>query len=159
MSRGPPPGSRPLAPGIGLGLAEGDLSSTEMSLPSTSASTVLSPRRLGFDVVVDVAHHDDYSKLLSVLARCAPALRGSSVRLSGPVPLEVMWERRRLTWGQDRALAGAARTSSRTVAGGGALGEPRRLRGGHRHVVAARPCRGDSGATSAGTAFDQRVCR
>ncbi|RKX30087.1 MAG: chloramphenicol phosphotransferase [Verrucomicrobia bacterium] len=57
--------------------------------------------RLGLNVVADVYHHDFYTKPLNILAQCARRLRGLPVLFVGiHCPVEVIWERRKATWGQ-----------------------------------------------------------
>jgi chloramphenicol 3-O phosphotransferase len=57
--------------------------------------------RLGFQVVVDVGHHEHYSSGLGVLAACSRELVGLPVLFVGlRCPVEVTLERRRVTWGR-----------------------------------------------------------
>lgn len=57
--------------------------------------------RLGLNVVVDVGHHDAYSKPLGILQDCARRLTGLPVLFVGVrCPVDVLWERRQATWGQ-----------------------------------------------------------
>lgn len=54
--------------------------------------------RQGFNVVVDVGHHDQYSQPLGILPTCARKLRDFPVLFVGVrCPLEVIMERRRAT--------------------------------------------------------------
>jgi chloramphenicol 3-O phosphotransferase len=58
-------------------------------------------------VVADVCHHEGYSRPLHILPRCAGTLLGLSVLFVGVrCPIEVIWERRELSWGQRREVAG-----------------------------------------------------
>lgn len=58
--------------------------------------------RLGLNVVVDVGHHDCYSKPLGILPSCARRLDGCPVLFIGVrCPVEVIMERRRQTWKAD----------------------------------------------------------
>jgi chloramphenicol 3-O phosphotransferase len=59
--------------------------------------------RLGLNVVVDVAHHDMYSKRRGILKECARRLSGLPVLFVGVLcPADTVWERREETWGQVR---------------------------------------------------------
>lgn len=59
--------------------------------------------RRGFDVVMDVGHHGTYSREFTVWADCARELDGLTYLLVGvQCPLDVIWERRKATWGQRR---------------------------------------------------------
>jgi len=63
--------------------------------------------RLGLNVVVDVGHHDAYSRPLGILADCARRLKGLPVLFVGVCcPIEVIMERRRNTWGDRSASRG-----------------------------------------------------
>jgi chloramphenicol 3-O phosphotransferase len=54
---------------------------------------------LGFNVVVDVGHHDAYSVPLGILPTCARLLIGLPVLFVGVhCPVEVIMRRRRATW-------------------------------------------------------------
>ena len=56
-----------------------------------------------FDVVMDVGHHGAYSRELNLWEGCARELGGLTYLLVGvECPLEVIWERRKATWGQKR---------------------------------------------------------
>jgi len=95
-------------PGIGLrpGGQRPDLEATVVALYEALFDSVAAHARLGLDVVVDVGLHDSYSKPLGVPARCAARLETLPVLFVGVrCPLEVVWERRRSTWGQDRESA------------------------------------------------------
>lgn len=65
--------------------------------------SVAAHARLGLDVVMDVGHHDAYSRPLGVLPDCARRLTGLSVLFVGVrCPVDVLWARREATWGQIR---------------------------------------------------------
>ena len=58
--------------------------------------------RLGLNVVADMSHHDVYSRPKNILARCAARLSGLPVLFVGVgCPVDVIWERRKRTWGQE----------------------------------------------------------
>jgi chloramphenicol 3-O phosphotransferase len=60
--------------------------------------------RLGLNVVMDVGHHDAYSRSLQILPDCARRVADLPVLFVGVrCPVEVLWERRRTTWGQVRS--------------------------------------------------------
>lgn len=70
--------------------------------------------RLGLNVVVDVGHHDAYSVPRGILPTCARQLTGLPVLFVGVrCPLEVVMERRRLTWDVGSADEGSARKAVR----------------------------------------------
>jgi chloramphenicol 3-O phosphotransferase len=96
-----------LQPGVGLRPGVAQVSDDlEASLPILFAGmyeTVAVHARLGLDVVMDVNHHECYSKPLGILGDCARRLAGLPVLFVGLVcPIEVIWERRAATWGQVR---------------------------------------------------------
>lgn len=63
--------------------------------------------RLGLNVVVDIAHHDKYSKPRRILEDCARRLSGLPVLFVGVLcPSDTVWERRESTWGQMYAEVG-----------------------------------------------------
>jgi chloramphenicol 3-O phosphotransferase len=95
-------------PSIGLrpGGERPDLEDVVVLLYGALYESVATQARLGLDVVVDVGHHDAYSKPLGILPRCARRLAGLPVLLVGVrCPIEVIWERRKASWGQDVATA------------------------------------------------------
>ncbi len=95
-------------PGIGLrpGGERPDLEKVVVALYGALYESVATYARLGFDVVVDVGHHDEYSTVRDVLGRCALRLKGLDVLFVGVrCPLDVVWRRRERTWGQNRATA------------------------------------------------------
>lgn len=60
--------------------------------------------RSGLNVVMDVYHHDNYPRPLGTLDIAKRELAGLPTLFVGVnAPLDVIWERRRQTWGQDRA--------------------------------------------------------
>jgi chloramphenicol 3-O phosphotransferase len=63
--------------------------------------SVAAHARLGLNVVMDVGHHDAYSKPRRILPDCARRLAGLPVLFVGVrCPVDVIWERRQATWGQ-----------------------------------------------------------
>lgn len=75
--------------------------------------SVAAHARLGLNVVMDVGHHDAYSKPLRILPDCARRLTGLPVLFVGVrCPVDVLWERREATWGQVRGEADAGVTGS-----------------------------------------------
>jgi chloramphenicol 3-O phosphotransferase len=65
--------------------------------------SVAAHSRLGLNVVMDVGHHDAYSQPLRMLPDCARRLAGLPVLFVGVrCPIDVLWVRRRATWGQVR---------------------------------------------------------
>jgi chloramphenicol 3-O phosphotransferase len=86
-----------LRPGIGLrpGGERPDLEDAVVVLFDALYSAVAAWSRAGRAVVVDVGHHDDYSKPLGILARTAVTLRGLPAYFVGVrCPVEVMMARR-----------------------------------------------------------------
>lgn len=89
-------------PGIGLrpGGEMPDLEPVVVVLYHAMYEAIAAHSRLGVNVVVDVDHHDDYSRPRSILAACARRLSGLPAWFVGVrCPLEVVMERRRATWG------------------------------------------------------------
>ena len=84
-------------PGIGL-RPGGERPDLELHLPALYEAlygSVIAWSRLGLDVVVDVGHHDDYSRPLGILGRIAGELEGSPAYLVGVrCPVEVIMTRR-----------------------------------------------------------------
>ena len=77
-----PPGLRP---GIGL-RPGGERPDLEVFVPNLYAAlylTIAAHSRLGLNVVVDVGHHDAYSKPLKILPQCAVRLAGLPVLFVG----------------------------------------------------------------------------
>jgi chloramphenicol 3-O phosphotransferase len=65
--------------------------------------SVAAHARLGLSVVMDVGHHDAYSRPLGILPDCAKRLAGLPVLFVGVrCPIDVLWARREATWGQVR---------------------------------------------------------
>ncbi len=95
-------------PGIGLrpGGERPDLEDLVVRLYDALYESIAAHARLGFDVVVDVGHHDDYSQHRDILGRCARLVEGLPVLFVGVhCPLEEIWRRREATWGQSREAA------------------------------------------------------
>ncbi len=89
-------------PGIGLrpGGERPDLEPLIMGLYHAMYNAIATHSRLGFNVVVDVAHHDAYSVPRRILYHCARQLHDLPVLFVGVrCPLPVVMERRRATWG------------------------------------------------------------
>ena len=88
-------------PGIGLrpGGEAADLEPLVVVLFEAMYEAIATHSRLGLDVVVDIDHHDDYSRSRGILPRCARQLRDLPAWFVGVrCPLEVVMERRRATW-------------------------------------------------------------
>lgn len=87
-----------LQPGIGL-RPGGERPDLEDALPSLFAAlyeSIAAHSRLGFDVVVDLGHHDDYSRPLGILRDCARRITGLPSWIIGVrCPIEVVMDRRR----------------------------------------------------------------
>jgi chloramphenicol 3-O phosphotransferase len=84
-------------PGIGLrpGGERPDLEDAVVALFDALYGSVVACSRSGLDVVVDVGHHDDYSRPLGILGRVARDLRGSPAYFIGVrCPVEVIMARR-----------------------------------------------------------------
>jgi chloramphenicol 3-O phosphotransferase len=95
-------------PGIGLrpGGEMPDLEPLIVVLYRAMYEAIAAHGRLGLNVVVDVDHHDAYSRPRGILSSCARQLADLPVWFVGVrCALEVVVERRRATWGA--ALAGA----------------------------------------------------
>lgn len=75
--------------------------------------SVAAHSRLGLNVVMDVGHHDAYSRPLRILPDCARRVAGLPVMFVGVrCPVDVVWERREATWGQVRGEVDAGVMSS-----------------------------------------------
>lgn len=89
-----------LHPGIGL-RPGGEAPHLEPELPLLYAAlyeSVAAHSRLGLNVVMDVGHHDGYSRPLGILPACARRLAGLPVLFVAILcPLAVIMERRRAT--------------------------------------------------------------
>jgi chloramphenicol 3-O phosphotransferase len=86
-----------LRPGIGLrpGGERPDLEDAVAALFDALYASVVACSRSGLNVVVDVGHHDDYSKPLGVLAKVAGELRAWPAVIVGVrCPVEVIMARR-----------------------------------------------------------------
>jgi len=86
-----------LLPGIGLrpGGERPDLEPVVVRLYTALYQTIAAHARQGFDVVVDVGHHDHYSRPLGILPACARLLGGLDVLFVGVhCPLDVIMARR-----------------------------------------------------------------
>ncbi len=97
-----------LQPGIGLrpGGERPDLEEVVAVLYAALYESIASHCRLGLDVVVDVGHHESYSKPMHILRDCAGRLTGLPVLWVGVrCPIEVIWQRRNHSWGQSRLAA------------------------------------------------------
>jgi chloramphenicol 3-O phosphotransferase len=84
-------------PGIGLrpGGERPDLEDTVVALFDALYASVVSCSRAGLNVVVDVGHHDDYSRPLGILAKVAGELRTLPASFVGVrCPVEVIMARR-----------------------------------------------------------------
>ena len=87
-------------PGIGLrpGGERPDLEPIVCLQYQALYESIAAHSRLGFNVVVDVGHHDSYSVPLGILQRCARILDEYPVLFIGiHCPIETIVERRRLT--------------------------------------------------------------
>ncbi|NDL60923.1 chloramphenicol phosphotransferase CPT family protein [Phytoactinopolyspora mesophila] len=91
-----------LQPGIGLrpGGERPDLEPHVVTMYRAMYDSIAAHSRLGLNVVVDVGHHDAYSRPLNILPECARRLAGLPALFVGVrCPVEVVRERRRATWG------------------------------------------------------------
>lgn len=99
----------PYLPGVGLrpGGERPDLESLLPILYGALYESIAAHSRLGLDVVVDVGHHDGYTRPLRILVDCARRLAGLPVLFVGVrCPIEVIMERRRNTWpGAETSIA------------------------------------------------------
>jgi chloramphenicol 3-O phosphotransferase len=95
-------------PGIGLrpGGERPDLEELVEVLYASLYASAAAHARLGLDVVVDVGHHDDYSRHLDILGRCSKIVAGLPLLFVGVrCPLDEIWRRREASWGQSRGAA------------------------------------------------------
>lgn len=86
------------SPGIGLrpGGERPDLEDLIPAMYAAMYGAMAEHSRQGLNVVVDVGHHDAYSRPLNILSDCARRLRGLPVLFVGVrCPLPVIMERRR----------------------------------------------------------------
>jgi chloramphenicol 3-O phosphotransferase len=89
-------------PGIGLrpGGERPDLEPLIVRLYGAMYDAIAAHSRAGLNVVVDVGHHDGYSRPLGILPDCARRLSGLPVLFVGVrCPLDVVMARRQATWG------------------------------------------------------------
>lgn len=87
-------------PGIGLrpGGEAPELEPLIVTLYAAMYESIAAHSRLGLNVVVDVGHHDFYSRPHHILPACARRLQGLPVLFVGVrCPLDVIMERRRAT--------------------------------------------------------------
>jgi chloramphenicol 3-O phosphotransferase len=90
-------------PGIGLrpGGERPDLEPLVATLYAALFDSVAAHARAGVHVVLDAGLHDEYAEPLDIVPDAARRLRGLPVLLVGVrCPIEVIWDRRRATWGQ-----------------------------------------------------------
>lgn len=88
-------------PGIGLrpGGERPDLEPLVVTMYRAMYESIAAHSRLGLNVVVDVGHHDVYSTPRNIFVDCARILQGLPVLFVGVrCPLEVLMERRKMTW-------------------------------------------------------------
>jgi chloramphenicol 3-O phosphotransferase len=98
-------------PGIGLrpGGERPDLEPLIVLLYRAMYESIAAHSRLGLSVVVDVGHHDAYAVPRGILPDCARRLAGLPVLFVGVrCPIEAVMQRRRATWGADKADDGTA---------------------------------------------------
>ena len=103
-----------LRPGIGLrpaGIADrpgGERPDLEPLIPimyDALYASIAAHLRLGLNVVVDVAHHDDYATQSGILYDCARRLEGLRTYFVGVrCPAEIVWQRRKDTWFREQDL-------------------------------------------------------
>lgn len=89
-----------LRPGVGLrpGGERPDLEPYVEALYLAAYEALAAFSRQGLDVIADFGHHDDYSRLLGLLPRCARLLAGRPAWLIGVrCPVPVIVERRKRT--------------------------------------------------------------
>jgi chloramphenicol 3-O phosphotransferase len=99
---------KPLLPGIGLrpGGERPDLEDAVAASYAGLFESIAARARDGVAVAVDVGLHESFSRPLHVRRDCARTLSGLPVLLVGVrCPIEVIWERRRASWGQDPETA------------------------------------------------------
>jgi chloramphenicol 3-O phosphotransferase len=92
-----------LRPGIGLrpGGERPDLEELVVVLYAVLYESIAAHARLGVNVVVDVGHHESYSRPRHVLGDCARRLTGLPVLFVGVrCDMDVIWQRREESWGQ-----------------------------------------------------------
>lgn len=111
--------SKRFRPGIGL-RPGGELSDTiEPLVPRLYAAmyeSIAAHSRMGINVVVDVGHHDAYSKQLGILHDSARRLSGLPALFVGVrCPVEIVVARRQETWNPDRGMDDHIRRWQREV--------------------------------------------
>lgn len=97
-----------LRPGIGLrpGGERPELEALVAKLFAALWESVGAHARLGLNVAVDVGLHDAYSVPRQIVHDAARRLEGLPVLVVGvSCPTEVIWQRRRESWGQSREAA------------------------------------------------------
>lgn len=97
-----------LQPGMGLrpGGERPDLEELVVDLYAGMYESIAAHARLGLNVVVDVCHHEAYSKPRHILTDSARRLAGLAVLWAGVrCPIDVVWRRREESWGQKRDTA------------------------------------------------------
>lgn len=95
-------------PGIGLrpGGERADLEDLVVTLYAALWDSVAAHARHGFNVVVDVGLHDAYAVPRHIVRDAARRLGDLPVLVVGVrCPIEVIWERRQASWGQDLLVA------------------------------------------------------
>lgn len=81
----------------------GDLVDAVPALYAALYGSAAAHARNGLNVVMDVYHHDNYPKTLGTLDIAKRELAGlPSLFIGVNAPLDVIWDRRRKTWGQHR---------------------------------------------------------
>lgn len=88
-------------PGIGLrpGGERPDMEPLIVTLYGAMYDSIAAHGRAGVNVVVDVGHHDFYSRPLGILPACARRLDGLPAWFIGVrCPIEVVMQRRQATW-------------------------------------------------------------
>ncbi len=160
-----------LRPGIGLrpGGERPDLEDVVVTLFAALYAAVAGWSRAGVNVIVDVGHHDDYSKPLGILTRTAVLLRGLPAYLIGVrCPVEVIAARR------DADPGGGAGRGGPYVTRGTRWSDPRRgpplgargarpghvrPRGGHVEGIAGGMRGSDTAASERGSTRGVRDVR
>lgn len=105
----------PWRPGIGLrpGGERPELERVIVALYAALWDSVAAHARQGFNVVVDVGVHEVYSEPRRIVADAATRLDGLPVIVVGVrCPTEVIWQRRRESWGQALEAVDAGRVAA-----------------------------------------------
>jgi len=80
-----------------------ELEESLLTLFAALYESIAAHAQLGLNVVVDIGHHEAYSKPLHILPDCARRLIGLPVLFVGVhCPVDALWARREATWGQVR---------------------------------------------------------